>query len=174
MAEFAEIDIQTEINAVRTAFKGSEVRDSIADGLQACQDDFNDAIKQIPTIAKQTITGTETITSSSSSSFLNTKLSLPFTPTINTRIVATLRRAGTPGPFINYCLTLLYSQTSATNASITAVICAGQNASGSPSATLPSGTYYVDWLVLDKGEAASTASTNALSTDETDETEESE
>lgn len=87
------------------------------------------------------ISGTETITNSSSSSFLNTKLSLPFTPTINTRIVATLRRAGAPSPFLNYCLTLTYNQTSATNASIYAVICAGQNASGSPSATLPSGTY---------------------------------
>lgn len=113
------------------------------------------------------ISGTETITNSSSSSFLNTKLSLPFTPTINTRVVATLRIAGTPSPFRNYCLTLLYSQTSATNASITAVICAGQNASGSPSATLPAGTYYVDWLVLDKGEAAASA-VNELSADETE------
>lgn len=120
------------------------------------------------------ISGTETITNSSSSSFLNTKLSLPFTPTINTRVVATLRIAGTPSPFRNYCLTLLYSQTSATNASITAVICAGQNASGFPSATLPAGTYYVDWLVLDKGEAASTASTNALSAESEESTNETE
>lgn len=120
------------------------------------------------------ISGTETITSSSSSSLINKKLSLPFTPTINTRIVATLRRAGTPSPFLNYCLTLTYNQTSATNASIYAVICAGQNASGSPSATLPSGTYYVDWLVLDKGEAASTASTNALSTESEESTNETE
>ena len=120
------------------------------------------------------ISGTETITNSSSTSFLNTKLSLPFTPTINTRIVATLRCAGEPSPFLNYCLTLTYNQTSATNASMYAVICAGQNASGAPSATLPAGTYHIDWLVLDKGEATSTASTNALSTDETDETEKSE
>ena len=105
------------------------------------------------------ISGTETITSSSSSSLINKKLSLPFTPTINTRIVATLRRAGTPSPFLNYCLTLTYNQTSATNASIYAVICAGQNASGSPSATLPAGTYYVDWLVLDKGDSVSTSTT---------------
>lgn len=120
------------------------------------------------------ISGTETITNSSSSSFLNTKLSLPFTPTINTRIVATLRRAGAPSPFLNYCLTLTYNQTSATNASIYAVICAGQNASGSPSATLPAGTYYVDWLVLSKGEAASTASTNALSAESEESTNETE
>nr|UVY09681.1 MAG: hypothetical protein [Bacteriophage sp.] len=105
------------------------------------------------------ISGTETITNSSSSSFLNTKLSLPFTPTINTRIVATLRRAGTPSPFLNYCLTLTYNQTSATNASIYAVICAGQNASGTPESTLPAGTYYVDWLVLDKGDSVSTSTT---------------
>lgn len=118
------------------------------------------------------ICGTETITNPRSSAFLNTKLSLPFTPTINTRIVATLRRAGTPSPFLNYCLTLAYNQISATNALIYAVICAGQNASGSsPSATLPAGTYYIDWLVLDKGEATSTASTNALSTDETEKSE---
>lgn len=105
------------------------------------------------------ISGTETITNSSSSSFLNTKLSLPFTPTINTRIVATLRRAGAPSPFLNYCLTLTYNQTSATNASIYAVICAGQNASGTPESTLPAGTYYVDWLVLDKGDSVSTSTT---------------
>lgn len=105
------------------------------------------------------ISGTETITNSSSTSFLNTKLSLPFTPTINTRIVATLRRAGTPSPFLNYCLTLTYNQTSATNASIYAVICAGQNASGKPESTLPAGTYYVDWLVLDKGDSVSTSTT---------------
>lgn len=113
------------------------------------------------------ISGTETITSSSSSSLINKKLSLPFTPTINTRIVATLRRAGAPSPFLNYCLTLTYNQTSATNASIYAVICAGQNASGAPSSTLPAGTYYVDWLVLDKGEAAASA-VNELSADETE------
>ncbi len=105
------------------------------------------------------VSGTETITSSSSSSLINKKLSLPFTPTINTRIVATLRRAGTPSPFLNYCLTLTYNQTSATNASIYAVICAGQNASGAPSSTLPAGTYYVDWLVLDKGDSVSTSTT---------------
>ncbi len=105
------------------------------------------------------ISGTETITSSSSSSLINKKLSLPFTPTINTRIVATLRRAGTPSPFLNYCLTLTYNQTSATNASIYAVICAGQNASGTPESTLPAGTYYVDWLVLDKGDSVSTSTT---------------
>ena len=105
------------------------------------------------------ISGTETITSSSSSSLINKKLSLPFTPTINTRIVATLRRAGTPSPFLNYCLTLTYNQTSATNASIYAVICAGQNASGAPESTLPAGTYYVDWLVLDKGDSVSTSTT---------------
>lgn len=104
------------------------------------------------------ISGTETITSSSSSSLINKKLSLPFTPTINTRIVATLRRAGTPSPFLNYCLTLTYNQTSATNASIYAVICAGQNASGKPESTLPSGTYYVDWLVLDKGDSVASTS----------------
>lgn len=113
------------------------------------------------------VSGTETITSSSSSSLINKKLSLPFTPTINTRIVATLRRAGTPSPFLNYCLTLTYNQTSATNASIYAVICAGQNARGAPSSTLPAGTYYVDWLVLDKGEAAASA-VNELSADETE------
>lgn len=105
------------------------------------------------------ISGTETITSSSSSSLINKKLSLPFTPTINTRIVATLRRAGTPSPFLNYCLTLTYNQTSATNASIYAVICAGQNARGTPESTLPAGTYYVDWLVLDKGDSVSTSTT---------------
>lgn len=109
--------------------------------------------KALPLIA-----GTETITNSGSSSLINKKLSLPFTPTINTRIVATLRRAGTPSPFLNYCLTLTYNQTSATNASIYAVICAGQNASGSPSATLPAGTYYVDWLVLDKGDSVASTS----------------
>ena len=120
------------------------------------------------------ISGTETITNSGSSSLVSEKLSLPFTPNINTRIVATLRRAGAPSPFLNYCLTLVYNQTSATNASIYAVICAGQNASGSPSATLPAGTYYIDWLVLDKGEATSTASTNALSTESEESTNETE
>lgn len=104
------------------------------------------------------ISGTETITNSGSSSLVSEKLSLPFTPNINTRIVATLRRAGAPSPFLNYCLTLVYNQTSATNASIYAVICAGQNASGAPESTLPSGTYYVDWLVLDKGDSVASTS----------------
>lgn len=149
MAEFAEIDIQSEINDVRTAYKGSEVRDSIADGLKACQDGFNAAVGQFPTIAEQFICGRETLTASAASTMLNTTLNLPFTPTENTQVIATLRRQGTPTPYLNYCLTLSYDTIGAPK--IYAIICAGQNGSGMPESTIAAGTYYIDWLVLDKG-----------------------
>lgn len=97
--------------------------------------------------------GTEVITTTSSSSFISKKISLPFTPTVNTRITATIRRTGAPSPFYNYCLTLLYNSNA-----IYAVICAGQNVSSAPvTSTLPSGTYYIDWTVLDRGTASSAA-----------------
>lgn len=84
---------------------------------------------------------------SSASSMVSVTLSLPFTATENTIVTASVHRVGTPAPYLNYCLTLNYY-----SGKIYAVICAGQNSSGSLSATLPAGTYYVDWLVLDKGE----------------------
>ncbi|GAB5081110.1 hypothetical protein Osc1_02830 [Hominimerdicola sp. 21CYCFAH17_S] len=84
---------------------------------------------------------------SSASSMVSVTLSLPFTATENTIVTASVHRVGTPAPYLNYCLTLNYY-----SGKIYAVICAGQNSSSSLSATLPAGTYYVDWLVLDKGE----------------------
>lgn len=101
------------------------------------------------------VSGTETITTTAAKSVIYQKIALPFTPTVNTKVIATLRIAGTPqNPTSNFCLTTHYWQpTSTAEYGIYISICAGQNAGTSqPTSTIPKGTYYVDWLVTDKGE----------------------
>lgn len=101
------------------------------------------------------ISGTETIITTAKQSNISVKLNLPFTPTLKTRVIATLRSTSSnSNPTINLCLTLqCYKPTSTTTYMLYAVVCPGQNDGTSvPTSTIPAGTYYVDWLVLDKGD----------------------
>ena len=100
------------------------------------------------------ISGTETITTTAKQSNISVKLNLPFAPTLKTRVIATLwSTRSNSDPTVNLCLTLqCYKPTSATAYMLYAVVCPGQNDGTSmPTSTIPAGTYYVDWLVLDKG-----------------------
>lgn len=90
------------------------------------------------------ISGTETITTKSSQAYITKAISLPFTPTANTRIVGSLRRPGTPTPYQKYVLSFTFTSTS-----LFAVIC--DPGYTGPSGSVSAGTYYIDWLVLDKG-----------------------
>lgn len=91
------------------------------------------------------IYGRETVTrtSSQSGNYLSVKLSLPFTPTNNTIVVATVEVNGTPNPFRDFALVLCY-----VSGSIYATVSKDYYAETN---TLPSGTYYINWFVLDKG-----------------------
>lgn len=96
-------------------------------------------------LSEKFIYGRETVVLSeaSSGSYTTKALNLPFTPNNNTKIIATLSKRGAPNPFFCYTLTLARM-----SSQIYAVI---SRDSGSGE-TVSSGTYYIDWLVLDKGE----------------------
>lgn len=90
------------------------------------------------------ISGTETIITTSSQAYISKAISLPFTPTANTRIVGSLRRSGAPTPYQKYVLSFTFTSTS-----LFAVIC--DPGYTGPTGSVAAGTYYVDWVVLDKG-----------------------
>lgn len=92
------------------------------------------------------VSGTAVIKLTGSATAASQELPLPFTPTANTRIVATLRYAGAPSPSRYYVLSLCYI-----SSKIYVVICNPQYTAGS-SSSISAGTYYVDWVVLNKGE----------------------
>nr|DAJ05667.1 MAG TPA: hypothetical protein [Caudoviricetes sp.] len=101
------------------------------------------------------ISGRDTITVTGKPSFQYVKLSLPFDATDNTKIIATVNKEGTPNPIYNICLVLIRNIKT-----VYALITSGANGvflgseAGQTSPYLgeiPSGTYYIDWLVIDKG-----------------------
>lgn len=101
------------------------------------------------------ISGRDTITVTGKPSYQYVKLSLPFDPTDKTKIIATVIKEGAPNTLYNICLVLTrYIKT------VYALITAGANGVflGSEAGQtapymgqIPSGTYYIDWLVIDKG-----------------------
>lgn len=102
---------------------------------------IENALQYLPLIyGRETVTRT----SSQSSSYLSVKLSLPFTPTNNTIVVATVEVNGAPNPFRDYALVLCYI-----TGSIYATV--SKNYYAETNNALPSGTYYINWFVLDKG-----------------------
>lgn len=100
------------------------------------------------------ISGRDTITVTGKPSYQYVKLSLPFDPTDKTKIIATVIKEGAPNPFYNICLLLKRDGNK-----MYAVIIAGANGVVLSSETgqtpylgeIPSGAYYIDWLVIDKG-----------------------
>ena len=91
------------------------------------------------------ICGRETVVleEASSGNYTSKDLSLPFTPNNNTKIIATLSKTGAPNPWYYYSLMLARM-----GSTIYAVI-SSEYGSGN---TVSAGTYYIDWLVLDKGD----------------------
>lgn len=126
------ININNEINAIAAAFEGRQVRQSIVDAFTAIQSKLNSSV-----LAGS---GRTTITVSTATRFATAAINLPFTPSANTQIVATLRMNTTPSPST---LTVELRLSSGT------IYACLNNADGG---NVPTGTYYVDWFVTDKGE----------------------
>lgn len=115
-----------------TLLKSGETIDTILDGIETA------AIYH----------GSDTVISDGSSSAMAV-LSLGFTATENTKVAATVRKAGGPSPVSNAVLQLYY-----TAGRIYANLTPGYNhpsSGGFDTVPLPSGTYYIDWIVIDKG-----------------------
>ena len=87
-------------------------------------------------------TGRATLTVTGSPTLATVDLSLGFTPTASTRIVASVLVASSPTPYNNAVLTLHYN-----SSKIIASLTAGGN-SGQTLNSLTNGTYYIDWIVL--------------------------
>lgn len=140
----ANLDITPQINAVRTAFEGRQVRTSLVNALTATQSAVNTLAAAAQTTETIAARGTATITADGSSTSPSAALDLPSTPTADTKIVATLRAADTPNPYLNIILTLSYN-----DGHIYAVLSDAAN-NGSTTVAVKAGTYYVDWIMLDK------------------------
>ena len=94
--------------------------------------------------------GTQEVTSDGTAYRLVGQLSLGFTPTRNTVVAASLRRGASPNPTgYGYTLELLWA------GMLYYHIFWGGNRPDTTSANLhvDAGTYYIDWIVLDKGES---------------------
>ena len=116
-----------------TLLKSGETIDTILDGIETA------AIYH----------GSDMIVSDGSLSSATAALSLGFTATENTKVAATVRKAGGPSPVSNAVLQLYY-----TAGRIYANLTPGYNhpsSGGFDTVSLPSGTYYIDWIVIDKG-----------------------
>ncbi|MBR1561579.1 MAG: hypothetical protein IJ645_00070 [Ruminococcus sp.] len=116
-----------------TLLKSGETIDAILDGIETA------AIYH----------GSDTVVSDGSSSSATAALSLGFTATENTKVAATVRKAGGPSPVSNAVLQLYY-----TAGRIYANLTPGYNhpsSGGMETVPLPSGTYYIDWICIDKG-----------------------
>ena len=126
------ININNEINAIAAAFEGRQVRQSIVDAFTAIQSKMNSSV-----LAGS---GRATITVSTATRCATAAINLPFTPSANTQVVATLRMNTTPSP------SKLTVELRLSSGTIYACL---NSADGG---NVPNGTYYVDWFVTDKGE----------------------
>lgn len=88
--------------------------------------------------------GTEKETVGSKNPQCVVRLSLSFTATKNTRILVGVRSPVFSNPFNNVCVTLGYN-----SGHVYAQLTMGPNVTGGTyDAYLPSGDYYIDWLVI--------------------------
>jgi len=135
----AEFDISAEIEAVKTAYEGRAVRQAFINALEAVQKKMNSYEPQ------GLIWGSDSAVSTGEK-YLQIKLSLPFTPTAKTKVIASLRMLSVPTPMQNICMTIReYSNEMYAN------LVMGNNDSGENLYAIPNGTYYIDWIVIDKG-----------------------
>ena len=111
-----------------TLLKSGETIDAILDGIET------GAIYH----------GTQTVEVKEATVMVFGDMTLGFTPTAKTAVVASLRRATGPGP-VGYQLNLLY-----TAGRLYYTIVWGGN-TGVEMQSVPSGTYYIDWICIDKG-----------------------
>ena len=135
------MDINAEIQAIRDAFEGREVRTSIVEALEAVQTEVNN-------LAPATfISGTETITIGDTGAFfLDTTIDLPFTPNSRTRLIGSYRESVRRAASTDCgCLKFYYSN----NVMHALVLNPESEMLGFDS--FPEGTYYIDWLVVDTG-----------------------
>lgn len=77
----------------------------------------------------------------SSYNFYNFRLTLPFTPNNNTKIVGSISAQMIPSPFLSYNLMFLHMSDG-----LYAHISVPHG-----SGTLQAGTYFLDWIVFDQG-----------------------
>lgn len=71
-------------------------------------------------------------------------LSLGFTPTTSTMVLATVRKDDAPSPYENFCLNLRLN-----SSQMYAQLTMGPNVTGPTFVSyLPLGKYYIDWLVI--------------------------
>lgn len=130
------INIDNNISQIRNAYSGREFRNVIADALSNLGSFFKNqgSNRDVITVNKATLSGG-----------VSTDLSLNFTPTEMTKVVATLRHSKeltsdtTTDGELKLNIILAYH-----DSKITAYICSGDGSE------IPPGTYYVDWFVVEK------------------------
>lgn len=90
--------------------------------------------------------GTQVVEVTTNPNYVDGYFTLPagFTPTIDTKIVASLRIERNPGPF-GLCLNVNYH-----SGRLRYMIFWG-GITGVDMGSIPNGTYYVDWICIDKG-----------------------
>lgn len=139
------MDINAEIQAIRDAFEGREVRTSIVEALEAVQTEVNNLAPAV------LLSGTQVITIEDPGAyFIQQKLTLPFTPNSNTRMIATYRQNRSADEDrrvdIDECFKLVYD-----SGEMYAIVTADTASQRLGFNTFPPGTYYIDWLVLERG-----------------------
>ena len=140
----ANLDISAEIEEIKKAFEGRQVRQSIVDALTAVQTKLNEYAPA------ELIYGSTEITADGSTAIASKLIDLPFTPTVNTKIIGSVRVENSPTPHLNQVLTFCCFSTDESY-QMYASLCNGANTSGADTINVTAGTYIVDWLVLDKG-----------------------
>ena len=83
----ANLDISAEIEEIKKAFEGRQVRQSIVDALTAVQTKLNEYAPA------ELIYGSTEITADGSTATASKLIDLPFTPTVNTKIIGSVRVA---------------------------------------------------------------------------------
>lgn len=147
------LDITAEIEAIKKAFEGRQVRQSIVDALTAVQEKLNEYAPA------ELIHGSTTIIAEGDNATAAAIVDLPFEPTENTKIIGSVRVKHSPMPYFNQVLTFCLFSTGGSKLQMYATLCNGANKSGPDTVAVPAGTYIVDWVVLDKGETATVEET---------------
>lgn len=127
------VDLTTEIETVRNAFYGRDVRQALVDALTATEQAVNDLNQN------KIKSGTIEYTLEQAISSVQIPLNLDFTPK---QICVSLRDIGTPTPYQNYC-----THVQVYKGAYFAVICMGPS-NGAVTVNVPAGTYSIDYIAI--------------------------